>query len=76
MIVSDSMFKEYKTEYENEAIKIYRNIEDAINDFEITSGCTNLSPKEIECRILDDTNCDWKVMPDGRIFCSYIKAEA
>lgn len=74
MIVTEKMWKEYKSDYEKEATIIYDNIEEAAIDFKtrIGYGC---SAEEAKDRILNDTNCDWKVMPDGKVFCSYFKAE-
>ena len=76
MIITNKMWEEYRVEYEKEAIVIYENLEDAVKDFRGRTGDTRRSLEQIETLILDDTNCDWKAMPDGRVFCSYIKAEA
>ena len=73
MIVSKKMYAEFYKEYEKEAVKIYKNMQEAIDDFENISGNYAKTEKQIEDTIKDDTNCDWKVMPDGRVFCSYQK---
>ena len=71
MIVSKTMYAEFYKKYEKEAVKIYKNMQEAIDDFRNVSGNYKKSEKQIENAIKDDTNCDWKFMPDGRVFCSY-----
>ena len=73
MIVNKKMYAEFSEEYEKEAIKIYENMKSAIDDFRNISGNYAKTEKQIEDTIKDGTNCDWKVMPDGRVFCSYQK---
>lgn len=74
MIVTKKMWEEYKAEYEKETTIIYSSIEEAAEDLINRTGY-DWSKEETKNHILDDTNCDWKVMPDGRVFCSYFKAE-
>nr|DAW41383.1 MAG TPA: hypothetical protein [Bacteriophage sp.] len=74
MIVTKKMWEEYRAEYEKEATIIYSSVEEAAKDLIDRTGY-DWDEEETADRILDDTNCDWKVMPDGRVFCSYFKAE-
>lgn len=73
MIVTEKMWKEYKSDYEEEADITYDNIEEAASDL-INRTRYGWSNEEAKDHILDDTNCDYKVMPDGKVFCSYFKA--
>ena len=73
MIVTKKMWEEYKTEYEKEAAIIYNSIEEAAKDLIGRTGY-GWNEEKAKNHILDDTNCDWKVMPDGRVFCCYFKA--
>lgn len=70
MIVTKEMYKNYKEDYEKEATKIYENMDDAIKDYPFLTGVNGLSSDEIKAGIMNDTNCDHKLMPDGRVFCS------
>ena len=73
MIVSNKMYAKFYKEYEKEAVKIYKNMQEAIDDFRNVSGNCAKTEKQIEDTIKDDTICDWKLVPDGRVFCSYKK---
>ena len=73
MIVTQKMYAKFSEEYKKEAVKIYKNMQEAIDDFEKNSGNYGKTKDQIENTIKDDTNCDWKLMPDGRVFCSYKK---
>ena len=71
MIVSQKMYAEFSKKYEEETVKIFENMQCAIDDFRNIPGNYVKTNNQIEDAIKDDTNCDWLVMPDGRVFRRY-----
>lgn len=74
MIVSEKMWKEYEKDYEKEAVEVYEDIEAASKDIvkyfkeKRNKTVTEEWAKEA---IIRNSNCDWKLITDGRVFRSY-----
>lgn len=65
MIVSKTHFEEYQSTFEENASKIFGNLEDAAITF---SEKYKVSKEEAVKRIENNTNADWIACPNGRVY--------
>ncbi|MCJ7840493.1 hypothetical protein MUB24_06075 [Lederbergia sp. NSJ-179] len=68
MISTKKHFEEFKNEFEEKAVKTFNGLEDAANYF---AKEYNVSIKEAKNRIENDTNADWIVCPNGKVYVMY-----
>ena len=65
MIASKKHFEEFKKEFEEKAVKIFDSLEDAAEAF---ANAVNVSTDEAKLRIENNTNGDWMVCPNGKVY--------
>ncbi|MGE6261356.1 hypothetical protein ACQKCU_26425 [Heyndrickxia sporothermodurans] len=65
MISTKKHFEEYKGFFEENAVKTFDGLEDAANHF---AKDHNVSTDVARERIKNNTNADWIVCPDGKVY--------